>query len=89
MYQINYEWITLSYEDAAYDVCVTIRDHEVDEVDELDEVRPIDSEINITGVMDKGVMDWMLSKAKDEIDAMLSEPLCRSMSKKQRLIEGV
>ncbi len=61
----NFEWATIAYEDAAYDVCVAMYQ---DEVFQVDEIRPIDSEIDITPVMDVSVIDWMFEKAKDEIE---------------------
>ncbi len=60
----NFEWATVAYENAAYDVCVATYQ---DEVFQVDEIRPIDSEIDITPVMDVIVIDWMFEKAKDEI----------------------
>ena len=82
----DYEWATIMYEQSSYDVCVIVRN---DEIVALDEIRPIDSEIDITPVMDIRVMDWMFDMASDEINLMLAEPPCRSMSRKARLIEGV
>jgi len=82
----DYEWTTVVYEASSYDVCVMVRN---DEVDELDEIRPSDSEIDITPVMDIQVINWMFDLARDEINVKLAEPLCRSMSGKARLIEGV
>ena len=82
----DYEWATIVYEQSSYDVCVIVRN---DEIVALDEIRPIDSEIDITPVMDIRVMDWMFDMASDEINLTLVEPPCRSMSSKTRLIEGV
>lgn len=82
----DYEWATIVYEQSSYDVCVIVRN---DEIIELDEIRPIDSEIDITPVMDIGVMNWMFNMASNEINLILAEPPCRSMSSKTRLIEGV
>ncbi len=61
----NFEWATVAYENGAYDVCVAMYQ---DEVFQVDEIRPIDSEIDITPVMDVSVIDWMFEKAKDEIE---------------------
>ena len=79
----NFEWVTIIYENASYDVYVSTAGHGVDEI------RPIDSEIDITPVMDHRVIDWMEAQALAEIALELNEPPCRSMSKKERLIEGV
>jgi len=82
----EFEWATIVYEQSSYDVCVIVRN---DEIVALDEIRPIDSEIDITPVMDIRVMDWMFDMASDEINLTLAESPCRSMSSKTRLIEGV
>ena len=78
----NYEWATVSYEGSQYDVCVGM------EVEEVDEIRPIDSEINITPVMRLDVIDWMLEKAVEEIEVMRSEPAFIDMNWREREIEG-
>ena len=41
----KFEWVTVAFEGDRYDVCVGI------EVEQVDEIRPIDSEINIMPVM--------------------------------------
>lgn len=59
--QRQYEWATVEYEGGVYDVCVGM------EVEEVDEVRVVDSEVNITPVMRNDVIDWMLVKAMEDI----------------------
>ena len=61
----EFEWATVVYERSSYDVCVAMHR---DEVFEVDEIRPVDSEIDITPVMDVSVIDWMFEKAKDDIE---------------------
>jgi hypothetical protein len=61
----EFEWATVVYERSSYDVCVAMYR---DEVFEVDEIRPIDSEIDITPVMDVSIIDWMFEKAKDDIE---------------------
>ena len=57
----QFEWASVKYEGAMYDVCVGM------EVEEIDEVRVIDSEVNITPVMRNDVIDWMLDRALEDI----------------------
>ena len=57
----QFEWAIVTYEGDQYDVCVGM------EVEEVDEVRVVDRNVNITSVMDSGVIDWMLEKALEEI----------------------
>ena len=57
----QYEWATVMFEGAVYDVCVGM------EVEEVDEVRVVDREVNITPVMRGDVIDWMLEKAMEDI----------------------
>ena len=57
----QYEWATVMFEGGVYDVCVGM------EVEEIDEVRVVDSEVNITPVMRNDVIDWMLEKAMEDI----------------------
>jgi hypothetical protein len=57
----QYEWATVEFEGGVYDVCVGM------EVEEIDEVRVADSEVNITPVMRNDVIDWMLEKAMEDI----------------------
>ena len=57
----QYEWATVEFEGGVYDVCVGM------EVQEVDEVRVVDSEVNITPVMRNDVIDWMLEKAMKDI----------------------
>jgi hypothetical protein len=57
----QYEWATVMFEGGVYDVCVGM------EVEEIDEVRVVDSEVNITPVMRNDVIDWMLDRALADI----------------------
>ena len=79
--QRNFEWATVVYEHASYDVCVGMA------VEEVDEIRPVDSEINICAVMEKGVIDWMLEHALMDIHARHADPVFRDMSKRELEIE--
>ena len=77
----NFEWATVEYEGDRYDVCVGM------EVEEVDEIRPIDSEVNITPVMRIEVIDWMLEKAIEDIYEGQNEPHFRDMSQLEREID--
>lgn len=79
----KYHWETILYENQPYDVCIALA------VEEADEIRPSDSEINIIPVMEIGVINWMTEQALEAIEAEAALPPCRSMNKKLRLIEGV
>ena len=80
----NYEWATVEYENAAYDVCICMV------FEQVDEIRPVDSEINIIELMDSRSINWMYEKAMEEIDARLSAPHFKDMSRLEYLIdEGI
>ena len=80
----NYEWATVEYENAAYDVCICMV------FEQVDEIRPVDSEINIIELMDSRSIEWMYEKAMEEIDARLSAPHFKDMSRLEYLIdEGI
>ena len=80
----NYEWATVEYEGATYDVCVCMV------FEQIDEVRPVDSEINIIPLMDRRSMDWVYEKAMEEINANLNAPHFKDMSRTEYLIdEGI
>jgi len=82
--QRNYEWATVEYENAAYDVCVCMV------FEQIDEVRPVDSEINIIELMDSRSIDWMYEQAMEEIAARLDAPYFKDMSRTEYLIdEGI
>ena len=82
--QRNYEWATVEYEDSAYDVCVCMV------FEQIDEVRPVDSEINIIELMDSRSIDWMYEQAMEEIAARLDAPYFKDMSRTEYLIdEGI
>ena len=76
-----FEWVTLTYERNQYDVCVSTA------TEELDEIRVVYSEYDITPVMDKGVMDWMLDEALQIIHLSQSEPFFKDMSRREIAIE--
>ena len=78
----QFEWVTVVYEGGSYDVCVGM------EVEEVEEVLVVDKDVDISPVMDKGVIDWMLEKAVEEIHWMGSEPAFIDMNKCEREIEG-
>ena len=77
----QFEWATVEYEGDRYDVCVGI------EVEEVDEVRPIDSEINITPVMRIEVINWMLEKALEDIYEATNDPVFLDMNRREREID--
>jgi hypothetical protein len=80
----NYEWATVAYENAAYDVCVCMV------FEQVDEIRPVDSEINIIEIMDRSSIEWMYQKAMEEIDARLDTYSFKDMSRTEYLIdEGI
>ena len=57
----NYEWATVEFEGGSYDVCVCMV------FEQIDEVRPVDSEINIIELMDQKLINWMYEQAMEEI----------------------
>ena len=77
----NFEWATVEYEGDRYDVCVGM------EVEEVDEIRPIDSEVNITPVMRIEVINWMLEKAMEDICQAANDPVFLDMSQREREID--
>ena len=82
--QRQFEWATVEYENAAYDVCICMV------FEQADEIRPVDSEINIIELMDSRSIEWMYEKAMEEIDARLNVPHFKDMSRLEYLIdEGI
>ena len=80
----NYEWATVACEGASYDVCICMV------FEQIDEIRPVDSEINIIELMDRKSIEWMYEKAMDEINANLNESCFKDMSRMEYWIdEGV
>ena len=80
----KYEWATVEYEQGSYDVCVCMA------FEQVDEIRPVDSEINIIELMDKKAIEWMQEKAMEEINGNLNAPHFKGMSRMEHLIdEGV
>lgn len=57
----QFEWATVEFEGDQYDVCVGMA------VEEAEEVRVVDSGVNITPVMRNEVIDWMLERAIEDI----------------------
>ena len=78
----QFEWVTVVYEGGSYDVCVGM------EVEEVEEVYVVDADTDISPVMRKSVIDWMLEKAVEEIEVMRSEPAFIDMNWREREIEG-
>lgn len=76
------EFVTLEYEGASYDVCVAM------EVEDIEGVYVTEVDTDITPVMRKSVMDWMLEKAVEEIEQIRSEPVFMDMGRREREIEG-
>ncbi|NDH68631.1 MAG: hypothetical protein EBY22_12155 [Gammaproteobacteria bacterium] len=80
----DYEWATVSCEGASYDVCICMT------FDYVDEVRPVDSEINIIALISQSNIMWMYEKAMEEINANLNAPHFKDMSRMEYLIdEGI
>ena len=80
----NYEWATVACDGASYDVCVCMT------FDYVDEVRPVDSEINIIELMSQRNIEWMYEQAMEEINANLNAPTFKDMSRTSYLIdEGI
>lgn len=78
----RYEWAVVEYEGNPYDVCVGM------EVEEVEEVRPVDSEIDITPVMRLEVIGWMLDRAMQDIRWHEDQAHFIDMNAKERKIEG-
>jgi hypothetical protein len=76
------ECVTLEYEGGSYEVWVGM------EVEEVEEVFVVGRDVDISPVMDQGVMRWMLGKAVDEIEMIRSEPAFIDMNWREREIEG-
>ena len=76
------ECVTIEYEGSNYDVVVGI------DVEEVEEVFVVDADTDITPVMRKSVIDWMLEKALEDIEVMRSEPAFIDMNWREREIEG-
>ncbi len=76
------ECVTMEYEGNSYEVWVGM------EVEEVEEVFVVDADTDISPVMRKGVIDWMLEKAVEEIEVMRSEPAFIDMNWREREIEG-
>jgi hypothetical protein len=80
----NYEWATVQCEGASYDVCICMT------FDCVDEVRPVDSEINIIELMSQANVAWLYEQAMEEINANLNAPHFKDMSRMEYLIdEGI
>jgi len=80
----NYEWATVACEGASYDVCICMT------FDYVDEIRPVDSEINIIALISQSSIMWMYEKAMEEINANLNAPHFKDMSQMEYLIdEGI
>jgi len=73
----QFEWVTLTYGSYAYDVCVALG------VEEVEMVRVLDTEADITPVMNDGVIDWMLEEALKEIQIAEGGPFFKDMSKRE------
>ena len=78
----KYEWATVEYEQGSYDVCVCMA------FEQVDEIRPVDSEINIIELMDKKAIEWMQEKAMEEINANLNATHLKDISRLEYLIDG-
>ena len=80
----EYEWATVGLDGGSYDVCICMT------FDYVDEIRPVDSEINIIELMDRKTIAWMYEQAMEEINANLNAPHFKDMSRMEYLIdEGI
>jgi hypothetical protein len=80
----DYEWATVECEGSSYDVCICMT------FDYVDEIRPVDSEINIIALISQSSIMWMYEKAMEEINANLNAPQFKDMSRMEYLIdEGI
>ena len=77
----KYEWATVEYEQGSYDVCVCMA------FEQVDEIRPVDSEINIIELMDRKTIEWMHEKAMEVIKANLNAPYFKDISRLKYLID--
>ncbi len=76
------ECVTLEYEGGSYEVWVGM------DVEEVEEVFVVDRDMDISPVMRKSVIDWMLERAVEEIEVIRSEPAFIDMNWREREIEG-
>lgn len=76
------ECVTVEYEGGSYEVWVGM------DVEEVEEVFVVDADRDISPVMRKSVINWMLEKALEEIEVMRSEPAFIDMNWREREIEG-
>ena len=76
------ECVMVEYEGGSYEVWVGM------EVEEVEEVFVVDGDTDISPVMRKSVIDWMLEKAVEEIELIRSEPAFIDMNWREREIEG-
>ena len=76
------ECLTIEYEGSNYQVVVGM------DVEEIEEVFVADANTDITPVMRRSVIDWMLEQALEEIEVMRSEPAFIDMNWREREIEG-
>ncbi len=79
---LDIECVMVEYEGGSYEVWVGM------DVEEVEEVFVADANTDITPVMRKSVIDWMLEKAVEEIEVMRSEPAFIDMNWREREIEG-
>lgn len=58
---MRYQWATVKYEQDLFDVCIDTR------FDALEEIRAVDSEINLIPIMDTKTAAWFENQAMGEI----------------------
>lgn len=58
---MRYQWATVKFESNLFDVCIDTR------FDELEEIRAVDSEINLIEIMDTKIAKWFEAEAMKEI----------------------
>ena len=57
---MSYTWITIKYQDRLFDV-------RLNNSNAIEEIRTVDSEINIIELMDQKLINWMYEQAMEEI----------------------
>lgn len=76
------EWVTLTYGGFEYEICIAMG------VEEIETVRAVDHQNDITAVMRDDVIDWMLEEAVKEIGLREGAPFFKDMSKRELEIDA-
>lgn len=73
----HFEWVTLTYERKEFSVCISKATEEVDAIIVLD------SQQDITPVMDHSVIEWMLNEALEITHLNDHQPHFKDMSQRE------